>query len=109
MLDVTDAATAILRALLGDNPALPGRLVKLIADEAGGLGLVLMSAPGTGDVELRPGLVAERGVAERLGGALLDYDAAGRRLVVRRGAGLVVLAAARRRSPNRGRRESARA
>jgi hypothetical protein len=84
---VTDEAAAALRALLRHNPALPGRLVRLVTDEAGAVGVILVDAPNADDVELRPGLVAERGVADLLGGALLDYEAAGGRLVVRRGDG----------------------
>jgi hypothetical protein len=98
-IGVTDAAAALLRAWLQDNPALPGRLVRVVAAEGGGLGLVVTDAPGDGDVELRPGLVAERAVAERAGGCRLDRDAAGGGLALRRADGRPAPAGSRRHAP----------
>jgi hypothetical protein len=98
MLDVADAAAALPRARLRHNPALPGRLVRLVADEAGALGVELTDAPAAGDGALRPGILAAGRAAARLDG-LLDCDATGAGLVMRRHDGLTAPAASRRHAP----------
>jgi hypothetical protein len=76
-IGVTDEAAATLRALLRHNPALPGRLARVVMDDAGALGVELTDAPGAGDAVLRPGLLAGPRAAAALSGALLPAPRGG--------------------------------